>query len=300
MTARRPIVVGLLVAALGFGGARGAHGLLAEAAQKTRADEPFAPSEGSAPFLALGYREAASDLLFVRLLGYFGSGEATANGVATIAEAIAALDPRHYAVYELGARAIEMAKFGVDQPAYHRAIALLETGAVQFPSDWRIPYIEGMIYAQELKTDDPKQRAAWDESGTLLVESAIRKPHAPGELATWASVMRTRLGQYDRAVSGLREMLLVSSDESARQHILERLAELEHKDGEAIAGEILEARLRFDRQWKAERPALPSSMYLLLGPHRSAHVDMADLATGGRDLFGSHDLVETLPPPDGP
>lgn len=300
MAARRSlgVALGLCVAALGIASAHGAHALLDGAREQTRADEPFAPSSTSAPFLSLGYREAASDLLFVRLIGYFGGGEATAHGVAELAEAIATLDPKRYGVYEFGARAIEMARFGVDNAAMLRAIALLDAGQREFPTDWRLPYVEGMIYAQDLQTTDRAERRRFDEEGTRLVESAIRKPHAPAELATWASVMRTKLGQHERAVTGLREMLLVSSDESARRRILARLGDLEDANAEAIANELLQARQQFERRWKSERPALPATMYLLLGPHRPTRFELGDLATGGRDVFGARDEIEVLPMPE--
>lgn len=293
----RATLIGAVVALAGFGGAQAAHAVLVGERAKVREDEPFAPSPESAPFVSLGYREVAADLLFVRMIGYFGGGESTANGIASLAEAIATLDPDRYRVYEFGARAMTLAKFGVDQHTFERAIALLERGRAWFPPDWRMPYLEGQIYTQDLQTTDPAQRRAWDEKGTLLVESAIRKPHAPSDLATWASVMRTRMGQYDRAVTGLREMLLVSHDDTARANILAKLAELEDKSGDELADELLAARADFEAKWKAERPALPETMYLLLGARPSPRIDMAKLATGGRDLFDA-DEAPLAPPTD--
>ncbi len=291
-------LVGILVAALGFGGARGAHALLVDELPQTRADEPFAPTPQSAPFLSLGYREVVADLLFVRMIGYFANGESTANGIASLVEAIAALDPKRYRAYEFGARAMTLAKFGVDQETYLRAIALLDHGRAEFPPDWRIPYLEGQIYTQDLQTTDPKQRRAWDDAGVTLVESAIRKPKAPTEVATWASTMRTRMGQLDRAITGLREMMLVTSDDAARQQIRDKLAELEDRDSDAIAEELLVARARFLERWHAERPALPDTMYILLGKRPAKRFDLGDLATGGRDLFGSNpDDVVARPEP---
>ncbi|HEX3479884.1 MAG TPA: hypothetical protein VHT91_32915 [Kofleriaceae bacterium] len=287
------LAAAVVLAALG--GARLAREAAAAEAPRVLSDEPYAPAPETAPLMALGYRELVADLLFLRLKGYFGGDESTANGVASLVEAIVALDPQFHRVYEWGANAITLASRGVDNAALLRALAVLDAGARQFRDDWKLPYLAGEIYTQDLKTTDPAQRRAWDERGTLLTESAIRKPNAPIEAATWAATMRTRLGQHQRAVDGLREMLLTTSDEAARARLLAKLAELEHGAASELAAELQEARHRFEAVWHAARPAVPASMYLLLGPPLSPRFDLADLATGGRDLVGTQDIEQLEP-----
>ena len=108
--------------------------------------------------------------------------------------------------------------------------------------------------------------------------------------------MRTKLGQRQRAIDGLREMLLVTTDNKVRQDLVDRLAKLEHQDADEIAGELLEARHHADAACgNAIALAIPFTMYLLLGPHAPPGYDMTDLATGGRDLLGT-DEPERLPP----
>jgi len=286
------------VAALALGGARLARNAAEPRAPRVIADEPYAPSPRSAPLVTLGYRELVADLLFLRLKGYFGGAENTANGVAALVEAIAALDPQYRRIYEWGARAITLAGRGVDNREYLRAIAVLEAGAQRFPDDWKLPYLAGEIYTQDLQTTDPAERRAWDERGTLLTESAIRKPNAPAEAATWAATMRTRLGQHQRAVDGLREMLLVTNDDSARTRLLAKLADLESTSTNELAAEVLEARHRFDAAWLAARPAVPPSMYVLLGPPIAPSFNLGDLATGGRDLVGTQPIERPIEPLD--
>jgi hypothetical protein len=278
--------------------ARGARELAEAEAPKVIADEPYAPSPDAAPLVTLGYRELAADLLFLRLKGYFGGHENTANGIASLVEAVVALDPSYHRAYEWGARATTLAGRGVDNAAFLRAIAVLEAGIQQFPDDWRLPYLAGEIYTQDLQTTDPAQRHAWDERGTLLTESAIRKPNAPAEAATWAATMRTRLGQHQRAVDGLREMLLVTDDETARARLLAKLADLEHTSENELAAELLEARKRFDAAWLAARPAVPPSMFVLIGAPLPRAFDLAELATGGRDLVGTQPIERLEPAGD--
>jgi hypothetical protein len=249
-------------------------------------DEPFAPSPAAAPFVCLGYRELAADLLLARAMPYLGGRQSTAEGLAGLCEAIVASDPQYRLVYEWCARAMTLTRTGVDQQTHLRAIALLERGARELPDDWRIPYTAGQMYLIDLETDDPDQRRAWNERGAQLIEAAIRKPGAPAEAATTAAVLRTKLGQHQRALDGLREMLLITSDASARQRILDKLAELSHENADELAAELLEARRRFEAAWARDRPAVPASMYLLIGPRPAPGFDLRDLATGGRDLIG--------------
>jgi hypothetical protein len=289
-----------LIAVLAIGGARVAREAAEGQAPQVIADEPYAPTPEAAPLVTLGYRELFADLLFLRLKGYFGGAENTANGIAGLVEAVVALDPQFHRIYEWGARAITLAGRGVDNAAYLRALAVLDAGTRRFPDDWRLPYLAGEIYTQDLQTTDPAERRAWDERGTLLIESAIRKPNAPAEAATWAATMRTRLGQHQRAVDGLREMVLVSDDDDARVRLLGKLAELEHGSANELAAELLDARRRFEATWLAARPAVPASMYVLIGPPIAPSFDLADLATGGRELVGIEPIerLEPLEEPD--
>jgi hypothetical protein len=217
----------------------------------------------------------------------------TAGGVAGLCEAIVAADPRLREAYAWCARAMTLALHGVDQRAYLRAIALLEAGARAHPDDWRIPYTAGQMYMHDLQTDDPAQRRTWDERGARLIEAAIRKPNAPADGSTEAAFLRTKLGQHQRAADGLREMLLITADASARKRILAKLAELSHAPADELAAELLDARRRFEAAWQRDRPAVPPTMYLLIGPRPAPGFDPRDLATGGRDLV-------VIDPPDPP
>ncbi len=255
-------------------------------------EAPYAPSPAAAPFVSLGYRELAADLLLARVMPYLGGRRNTAEGIAGLCEAIVASDPQYRRIYEWCARAMTLARTGVDQRTRLRAIALLERGVREHPDDWRIPYTAGQMYLIDLETDDPAQRRAWDERGARLIEAAIRKPDAPAEAATTAAVLRTKLGQHQRAIDGLREMLLITSDDAARQRILDKLAELTHESSDELAAELLEARRRFEAAWRRDRPAVPASMYLLIGPRPAPGFDLRELATGGRDLVGEQLLGE--------
>jgi len=288
------MALGLVIAFGAVGTAHLARELCRDDAPGTVADEPYAPSPGAAPFAVLGYREAAADLLWVRLVGYFGGTDSTAEAIGSLVDAIIALDPRYDRVYEFGARTMTIASHGVTQSTFLRAIAVLERGAAEFPDNWKLPYLAGQIYTQDLQTTDAAQRRKWDERGTALVEAAIRKPNAPAEAATWAATMRTRLGQHQQALDGLREMMLLTSNPLAQRRLVDKLATLEKTDADELAAEMLEANRRF-RNERMSRPALPASFYVLIGPRPKPVFDLADLATGGRDLLEAKP-IERLEP----
>jgi len=292
------LLAGLAIAALGFATARGARTLAKQQQPADLVEAPFAPSRSSAPFISLGYREVAADIFFVRLRGYFGDGHSDADAVASLCESIVELDPQRHYAYDFCARAMTLARTGVDQKIYLRAIALLERGMREFPSEWKFPNLAGQIYTQDLVTSDPKQRREWDERGTLLVESAIRKPGAPADLGPWAALMRTKFGQTERAAQGLRELLLVTNDAAARQALIAKLAELENANADAIAAELFETRRQFDSVWKRERPLLPATWFILLGARPRRDFDMTSLATGGRDLVVTESIEKLEPPRD--
>jgi hypothetical protein len=273
-----------LLAVVAFAGARFARESAASQRPKDTIDEPFAPSAEAAPIVTVGYRELAADVLWVKFLGYFGGAHSTADGIGGVVDAIVALDPQYQRIYEHGARAMTMADEGVTQQTYLHAVAVLERGMQEFPDNWRILNLASEIYAQDLKTDDPAQRRAWQEKAIRLVEAAVRKPGAPPEAATWAAQMQSKLGQKQRAIAGLRELILLTRDVDARKRLIDKLASLEDASSEELASELYAEQHKFVEAWKRDRPGVPPSMYILIGPHLGLSYDPTELATGGRDL----------------
>lgn len=293
----RVLAAALAVAALA--GARAARVVAASERPSDGTDAPYAPTPTSAPFVTLDYRELGADVLFVRMVGYFGGNDSEADAIASLADAITTLDPTFRKAYEFGAVATTGARHGVDNDSRLRAIALLRKAMTVYPHAYRYPMLAGQIYLADLDTQDPAQRRAWDEQGSLLLESAARKPNAPAEAALVAASLQTRFGRRERAAASLRELLLVTTDAGARKQLLERLAELEHQDAEEIAAELFEQRRMFERAWHRERPALPATMFVLVGASLAPGFDLGDLAAGGRDLIGT-ETVERLDPPSDP
>lgn len=295
---RRSIV--LLVAIAGLGTARVAREVAASERGRDAIARPYAPSPTAAPLVSLGYRELFADVLFARMLGYFGSEDNEGPAIAELAEAIAAADPQFRRNYNVGPIAMSGAKRGVDNGVHLRAIALLEKAAIVFPDEYRYPNVAGQIYIVDLQTDDPAQRRAWDERGAMLLETASRKPGAPADAGLQAAILQTRVGQRQRAIEKLRELILITEDARARQDLIAKLGELAESDADEVAAELLEGRKAFERDHHLTRPALPPTTYILLGPQLGTTFDLSDLATGGRDLIGTQPFERLEPLTDPP
>jgi hypothetical protein len=155
---------------------------------------------------------------------------------------------------------------------------VLERGIVEFPDSYRLVELAGQIYIGDLETDDPAQRAEWDEKGAALLEHAVRMPNAPIGAAAQVAAIRTKLGQHERAVRDLRELILNADEGAARQRLIEKLAELEARDAAELEEELQFHAERFERAWKAALPEAPAAMYILLGDPPTPYIDFAELA----------------------
>ena len=320
MTPARSTAAALAIAALLGAGARGlgweANHLRASWPQTV--DPPYAPSASAAPFLSLGYREALADLLWIRVLGYVGGDDDRASSTRQLVEAIVALDPRFQRIYAWGGLAMSALGTGATEADYLAAIDVLERGAELFPEDYRIPLYAGQIYVTNLASRATRAAAtteglgvvgatmhqlyadggwtrAWEKAGARWLERAVRVPGAPTNMATLAAHLRTKLGQRDQAIRDLRELILYTSDAAQRDKLVKKLAALQGQASEALDHELSVAAHRFQDAWDRERPELPPTMYVLIGPPLPTWFDPADLAVD-RDLIGSDPPIEPLEP----
>jgi hypothetical protein len=285
-----------LLAALALGG--GAR-VVADRANHLRAawpetlDAPWAPSAGAAPFASLGYREAMADWMWIRALVYIGSDGHRARWARQLVEAIVALDPRFERVYAWGGLAMSAAGTDATEEDYLAAIRVLERGAREFPRDWRIPLYAGEIYVTNLKSDDADKLRAWQLAGARWLERAVRVPGAPRNTATLAAHLRSKLGQREQAIRDLRELALTTSDAKARDRLVKKIAALAGAQSDEIDHELEVAARRFQDAWDRERPELPPSSYVLIGPPLPSWFDPASLAVD-RDLIGADEPIEPL------
>lgn len=274
---------------------------LAGAANRERATWPkteeyvVLPPPGTARLLALGYDELAADVSWARALVYYGSsltGETDLRYLERFIDTVIELDPKFQRVYRWAAYAVTYkeagAKMRTDQATqaeYLTSVKYLERAMQEFPDGYEPFWMAGLRYWLDLKSDDPAEQQRFKERGAELIEEAMRKPDAPRDLAGLAANLRTKLGQQERALRDLKEMILTTDDEAARKKLLDRLGGLGDVD---IMSEVEAARDAFDAARLDHGRALPPDVFVLIGPPPPRKIDWRELATD-RDLFGADD-----------
>lgn len=264
---------------------------LGAAGQRQRASWP-AIAEHRNPdltrLLLKPYPELAADLAWVRALVYYGSsmaGEADYRYLERFLDSIIRADPRFYRPYRWAAYATAFQKEQPSVKEFRLSLKYLEQAMKQFPDKYELFWLAGLRYYTDLAAHaaDPAERRQYQQRGAELMEQAMHKPDAPDDLATRAASMRLKLGQKERALHDLREMILTTDDKAVQAKLIEaynRLAETKFPDEEKRAKEEFEAR------WQRELPFATPSMYVVLGDRPSPVIRFDTLATE-RDLIGA-------------
>lgn len=282
-----------------------AAGQVGQAANEERATWPkteeyvVLPPPGQAALLSAGYRELWASVTWCRALVYYGSsltGETDLRYLERFIDTILELDPKFKRVYRWAAYAVTYkgagAKIdtqGATQAEYLVSIKYLEQAIQAFPEGYELYWLAGLRYYLDLKSPDPAQDQRYKERGAELIEQAMRKKDAPRDLGTLAASLRTKLGQKERALRDLKEMVLSTDDEDARQKLITKVGVT--SGDQDLVEEIAAARDRFDEAKVDHARTLPRDFFTLLGPPPSPVIDFTKLATD-RDLVGAEDPTE--------
>ena len=249
------------------------------------------PSPRFARLASAGYNELAADLAWARTLVYYGEGMDEGSSLAYVdplLSVVNALDPWFYPPYRWGAYATTYRRSTATQEEFLASIRVLERGLSRFPDDGDLHWLCGLRYAYDLHSDDPAQQARWRELGAGHLEKAVRLPGARPGLALLAATLRTELGQKDRALRELREMILNTDDVKARTRLEKRYGELA---SDLAKSAVAQAADELVSAWRANLPYAPTTFYILLGPRprrlgleeltRPETVDVAPEPTSG-------------------
>ena len=233
----------------------------------------FVPDPRTARFMAAGYNELVADLVWARTLVYYGDGMMhgfSMKDVEPMIELVNTLDPYFRRPYAWGAYATTFRQTQPTQDEFRASIAILERGIRVFPEDWELKWMLGLRYYADLATDDPVERREYQEIGVSYIEQSMRLPGAPPDLPNLAASLRSKLGQRERALRELGEMILTMEPGKARDKLIDRF---ESMSSASQARELRDAGESFARQWMADLPFAPAPLYVLVGappPFRSA------------------------------
>lgn len=298
----RPLLVGLLVAALCWLGARavGAH---AQDAQRTWPEGEglvWLPPPRAAPVVAMGYRQLWVDVNWARLLVYFGTHQREDASfrfryLTRFLDNIIALEPKFERVYEWASYAVTYQGGTAEPEEYALSVRYLEQAMQQFPDGYRYFWLAGIRYYMDLESDDPEEQRRLRERGAMLIEQAMQKPDAPANIAELAAGLRTKLGQHERALENLRQVILATEDPKKQEKLI---ATYRQMAGKEFPEEATRAKAELQRSWMRELPFASPSLYLILGDRPAAAFDLDALAAQP-DVVGAL-LAEPAEPADEP
>jgi hypothetical protein len=238
------------------------------------------PTPTAARILSLGHNELLADLTWIRTLIYYGDGLVHDHGMPDVEKLVLLmnrLDPWFRKPYFWGAHATTFRRRSVTQEEYLASVEVLRRAVERFPKDWELSWLLGLRLFFDVKTQDVAAQTRLREEGAMYIERAMRLPGAPSNLPLLAVSLRTRLGQKERAMRELREMILTTEDEKAREILEARYAALAD---EAASSEIGAAARKLEAEWRAHLPYAPPSLYVILGPPPPPAVDLDALARG--------------------
>lgn len=223
----------------------------------------YVPSTTTLRAATAGYNQAAADIMWIRILGYFGKHMASDRQfmwLITFVDQLLDLDPLFRAVYQTSATIV---KYGstIDDESVMNSIRILERGMAQFPDDYDIVYDIGFNYRFEMKGKTPEEREAYQKKGMEYLELAANMPGAPWEYADLVGSLYQRGGETELARRYLTDVYLRTEEVALRKVIKKQLDTLG-------AGEALEALREEADAVEARRaesfPYVPLEFYLLL------------------------------------
>jgi hypothetical protein len=278
-------LVALLLLAMAGAGWLGAHGL-GSRARSERETWPegeglvWLPPPKAAPIVALGYRQLWADINWARVLVYYGLER---REIATyqyryltrFLDNIIALDPKFKRVYDWAAYAVLFQGGTVKAEEYRLSMPYLERAMQEFPDTYRFFWLAGIRYYIYLETDDPAEKRRYHERAAMLMEQAMRKPDAPADLPTYAAGLRTQLGQHERALHDLREVIMTTQDPEVQERLVEAYRKMAGKE---FPEEATRAKVELQRGWMEQMPFASPHMYVVLGDRPPRAIDLDALA----------------------
>lgn len=262
-----PLICGLLAGAALVSAVRVwamGHAIAAE----TYEDRYYLPPTSTLPALALGWDEAAADLIWARALVYVGEQFRERGAMAhafDYADAMLALDPDFRAVYEWVASAGLYRPEAIDADDARRVATYLQRGVERFPSDGDLAWKLGAVLTFELPPllSDPAEKDAARAEGTEYLMRAARLGAGPPWLALTNATILARVGRAQAAAAHLEEMYAIAPDDAARAELAAGISSLR---SQAYAETMVELVRHEEERRAAELPYVPASLYVLVGP----------------------------------
>ncbi len=265
---RGPLLVGLLLATSVLGVARLQPRLAARVHDvKLQGDIYMLPPPNEVRALSLGYRAAAADALWAKLLVEYGTHWAEHRpfeDAPKYMEAILALDPAYPQVYKYAETLLVYRPPRGTLQDWYLARTFLERGTRERPYDaeaW-LHYGQFLAFGSTSFVTDKAELDGYREQGARAIVRAVELG-ADADRTITAATLLSRYGKRDAAIRDLTRAYVLADSERDRQEIAQKLAVL----GATPDRDEVEHNMRvIESRWRDEFNFLPRDAYMLLGP----------------------------------
>ncbi len=178
----------------------------------------YLPSGKVLKIVSLGFDEVVADILFIRMIDYFGKHSASDRTYVWLyhmADLVTDLDPKFRFPYIFASLMLNL-----EANQFDNARKIIIKGMNEFPDDWYFPFTLGINYFFH---DGDFMRAADS------LEDASKLPGAPKYLIGFAKKLREKGATKEAALVFLRHLYEVFGDKSIRAILKERITEIEER-----------------------------------------------------------------------
>jgi tetratricopeptide (TPR) repeat protein len=237
------------------------------ASGQTYEDIYYLPPVPLLPVLTAGYGSAVADLIWIRLLLYFGEEmieRSQTRYLYNYVDSLLALDADFKAPYGWIAMAALYHAGEVTAADGYRAVEYLERAVARWPDDGELAWDLGATLRFELPplVSDPAEKAALHERAVEHLATAARLGAGPAWLASLNVQLLEKLGKSEQAIRHLEEMYASVQDPSEKQQLEWRLMRLR---SEAYAEAFRSYNEDFRRNHFASRPYASANLFALTG-----------------------------------
>jgi hypothetical protein len=270
MSARGSFVLGILGALLGIGGIALVQPPLAESVHKVRQrDDVFLlPPPAQLRAMTLGYRAAAADLVWAKLILEYGlhwQEKRPFPDVTRYIDGVLALEPDFPTLYEfVDTILVYPPPPGGTEEDARTARRYLERGTRERPYDpnaW-LRYGQFVAFLAPSFLKDPKESDRWRVDGANAMLRAVELGSSSQRSLAATSIL-DRAGERNATIAHLERSYAMTDDPDMREQLMLRLVKLK---GAADAEQAIGV---FEREWWTHYHFLTRGQTLLIGPQRS-------------------------------
>jgi predicted Zn-dependent protease len=258
----------LLIGTSALGIARVQPRLAAELHDVARRDDVYLlPPPDELGAMTLGYRAAAADAVWAKLIVEYGTHwqeKRSFTEAPRYLDAILALEPTYSLVYTFADTLICYRSPRGTEEDWYTAKRYLERGTRERAWDHQVWLHYGQFLAFTSLTflSDKQEIEKYRREGAFALVRAVELG-ADADRSITAATLLTKYGEKDAAIRQLRNSYMLTEDPADRELILQKLSQLEA----TTEREAAERDTRFiEARWRKEYGFLSRDAYLLLGP----------------------------------